>query len=176
MRTLVMALVAILFVSTAALAQGKSQVEVGTALGMTLEIPDDGDTEVTVGLPGAGTLIGLPSVYVTFLATPAVMIEPQFYFIWNSAADAALISGILQVGYLFMPESKASPYLGLNGGGFFMTEEGSNNSASVGLSVGYRTQFASGAAFRAEAGFRRWLSESYKLNELSLRLGLGAVF
>ena len=104
------------------------------------------------------------------------MVEPQLYFLLNSAADDALFSGILQVGYLFKPESKASPYVGLNGGGFFYTQEGAENSGTLGVGLGYRTQFASGAAFRAEVVIRRWLFERYKLNELSLRLGLGAVF
>ncbi len=176
MRTLVMLLAASLFVASDALAQGNGQVEIGTALGMTLELPDEGDTEVAVGLPGAGTLIGLPSMYATFFASPAVMVEPQLYFLWNSAAEEAILSGILQFGYLFSSDSESSPYVGLNGGGFFFTEEGASNSGTLGACVGYRTQFASAAAFRVEVVFRRWLAESYKLNELSLRLGLGAVF
>ena len=175
MRTVVTLLALSALISSNSFAQDKRFVEVGTAFGVTLSIPDDGDTEVFAGVPGAGTFIGFPSLYATFFATPALMIEPQLYFYYSSLDEEALISPMLQLGYLFKPEANASPYVAINGGGFFFTEGGASNSGAVGAAVGYRFSLSSGAAFRTELLYRRWLGEYWEFSDLSLRLGLGAV-
>ncbi len=174
MRIVAVLLAAILLMSPAALAQEETKVEVGTTLGLTLAIPDDGDTEVFAGIPGGGTFVGQPSIYVTVFAGPSLMIEPQIYFIWNSAVEDALISGMIQVGYLLKPDAMASPYVAAHVGGLFITGDGSDSGAA-GVAAGYRVGISEGAAFRVEGKYRRWLADNFDLNEVSFVLGLGVV-
>lgn len=176
MRTSLTLLVTSAFLSSAALAQQEKDVEIGTALGVTLTIPRGGDAELFAGVPGAGTLLGAPSIYATFFPSPTVMVEPQLAFEYNSLGEEAVISPMLQLGYLFTPDANASGYVAANGGGFFRTESGAANSASLGAGIGYRTKVSTGAAFRIELLYRRWLADSYKLNDISLRFAFGAVF
>ena len=175
MRTSAMLLTASALLATAALAQ-EPGVEIGAAFGVTLTIPEGGDAEMFAGVPGAGTLLGLPSLYATFFPSPSYMVEPQLAFEYNSLTEGAVISPMLQLGYLFTPGAKASGYAAVNGGGFFRTESGASNSGSIGAGFGYRVRVSSGAAFRMEALYRRWLGESYKLSDVVLRFAFGAVF
>ena len=176
MRTSMILLAATALGSSAMLAQEKSEVEIGTALGVTLTIPDDGDAELFAGVPGAGTLLGAPSIYATLFPSPSVMLEPQLWFEYNSIGEEVVISPMLQLGHLMTPDTQGSGYVAFNVGGLFRTRSGAANSASLGAGIGYRTRVTSGAAFRVELLYRRWLGESYKLNDLSLRFAFGAVF
>jgi len=176
MRTSTMLLAASALLAQTARAQNKTDVEIGTALGVTFTLPAGGDIEVFAGVPGAGTLLGAPSLYLTFFPSPAFMVEPQLALEFNTLSDQATISPMLQIGYLFAPDAKGSGYVAFNGGGLYRTESAAASSASLGAGFGYRVKVSTGAAFRTEVLYRRWLSERYKLNDVSVRFAFGAIF
>ncbi len=152
----------------------KGSVEVGTRAGMSIAIPDDGDAEVFVAIPGTGALVVLPSIYTTFWATPSLMIEPQVLFQWNSASEEAWFSGVLQGGWMFTPEKSNSVYVAADVG--WLTLGGDVESALVGGGAGYRFRLGESGALRAEGVYRRWLCETCDLHEIIFSFGGGVVF
>jgi hypothetical protein len=173
MRALTLLLALTLAAAPLAHAQ-KGSIEIGTKAGISLAIPDDGDTEVFIAIPGTGSLILLPSIYTTFWATPAIMVEPQVSFQWNSASEQVWFSGVLQGGWMFSPEKRNSTYLALDLG--WMTLGSDFNTALAGGGAGYRFRVGDGAALRLEALYRRWLCSGCDLNEITFSFGGGIVF
>jgi hypothetical protein len=177
--------IGLLFLTAPALAQDGPKAEIGTGLGLTVLVPDEGDAITIFGIPGAGTgslpAIVAPVVYATVFATPQLMVEPQLHLSVISGGDETLFSVAFmgQLGYLFTPEKTGSPYTAVHGGilavdlgGFSDTE----TSGAVGLGVGYRFEIGSGAAMRVEARYRRWFGNVFrKTNDIALVFGIGAV-
>lgn len=100
------------------------------------------------------------------------MLEPQVFFSWNSVSESAVFQPSIQLGYLFTPSLKASPYVAAHGGGFF--SEG-QNSGIIGGSVGLHVKAADGLGLRFEGRYRRWLCEFCEWQDLSLLIGVGGV-
>ena len=154
-------------------AKAAGSVEIGTSLGMTVEMPSGGDTSVSLGIP-SGAFAGLGSMYMTLFAGQAWMIEPQIFLNYNTEADEALFSGMLQLGYLFNPEAGTSPYLAVHGGILHLGSD--EDSPAFGGAVGVRNKIVGGAAaIRGEVRYRAYTDESIDLNELAISLGLGVV-
>ncbi|UCF41583.1 MAG: hypothetical protein JSW43_04425 [Gemmatimonadota bacterium] len=172
MRVLTLLLVLSLAAAPLAHAQ-KGSIEIGTKAGVSLAIPGGGDTEVYIALPGTGALV-LPSIYATFWATPALMIEPQVLFSWNSATEEAWFSGVLQGGWMFSPQKRNSAYVAADFG--WLTLGGDIESALAGGGAGYRFRVGDGAGLRLEALYRRWLCDGCDLNEIIFAFGGGVVF
>ena len=173
MRNAILILVMATFVAQATSAQDQPAVELGTTLGGTLSIPDDGETTLFVGVPGAGTLLAFPNLYLTLFPSPSLMVEPQVYF-WFESEDATVIfSGMMQFGYLFTPQRTGSLYAAAHGGYYKITD--GIDTGALGASFGYRGLIKDGAAWRLEGRYRRWLCENCKVNDLSLVVGIGLV-
>ena len=69
------------------LAQNQPVAEIGTNLGVTIQNAS-GNTLTLVGVPGEG-ILGQSTLYATFFAGEAVMVEPQLAFnILASGGDA----------------------------------------------------------------------------------------
>jgi len=99
------------------MAQAKASAEIGTLVGVTvLSASGGGGTLTHVGIPGDGVQAS-PTIYATFFASPAVMIEPQAAFSLLSSGGSTLTSfGVaLQAGYLFTPSQPGSAYVAANG-------------------------------------------------------------
>ena len=160
-------------VASPALAQGGGGIEIGTSLGMTVEFPSGGNTSVSIGVP-SGAFAGLGSMYMTVFAGQSWMIEPQVFLNYNSEAEEALFSGMLQIGYLFDPEAGTSPYVAVHGG--FLHLGSDSDSPAFGGAVGVRNKIVGGAAaIRGELRYRAYPDESIDLNELAFSLGIGVV-
>ena len=173
MRKLVLILATAAFVAQAAGAQDGSGVELGTTLGATLSIPAEGDATVFIGVPGAGTLAGFPSLYLTLFPSPSFMVEPQVYFLFISNDSDIIFSGMMQLGYLFTPQRTGSLYAAAHGG-FYTVTDGIDTGA-LGASIGYRALIGDAAAWRIEGRYRRWLCETCKLNDVSVVFGIGLI-
>ncbi len=160
-----------LLAPAAVLAQSNTPVEIGTSLGVGIVF--DGHSTLTLfGAPGGG-LQGTPSLYATVLASN-LMLEPRVGFSLLTGGGHSVTSFRLgeQVGYLFTPEEKGSPYVLANLGQFFGTDMDAQ--FGIGGGIGYRLEATRSLAVRWEALYRRWLtSDGY--NEVSIRMGLGAV-
>ena len=151
-----------------------AQVEIGAKMGGTLAF-GGGDSQFIVGVPGTGLLLAMPSVYVSFIAGQAFMIEPQVVFQYNAAGNKqASFAGALQLGYLLTPATSGSFYLAANGG--WVNLQGDVKSGTLGGGAGYRLVVGTGAAVRVEALYRRWLCSGCNLNEVVLAVGAGGVF
>jgi hypothetical protein len=172
MRSLTILCAAALLVCAPALAQ-QDKFEIGTKAGISVAIPDEGDAEVFIGVPGTGSFLFLPSLYATFFMGKSLMIEPQILFQFNSATDDATFTGIIQGGYMFSGEPN-SFYAALNVG--WAALEGSAESALVGGGAGYRFKFNDALGFRVEALYRRWLCSGCDLGEVITSFGVGAAF
>ena len=156
-----------------AVAQQTTSVEIGTHLGMNVVVPDDGDPEVFVGVPGGGSILGLwPVLYVTVLPRTGLMFEPQVFFSWNSISESAIFQPVVQLGYLLQPQAKASLYLAAHGGGLFTEDD---NSGLIGGGVGFRVRATDGFALRFEGRYRRWLCENCDWQDISFLVGLGGI-
>jgi hypothetical protein len=166
-------LVAVAALSATASAQDTGSVEVGTSLGITVSVPDDGEAEVFFALPGGGSLFATPTVYATFFVARAWMVEPQIGFDWNSVSEEVTFSGIFQLGYLFKPAATGSLYGGVNVGWFTLGSDPS--SGAVGVAAGYRIRIGKAVATRIELRYRRWLGDAFDLNEVTVAATLGAV-
>ena len=173
MRKAILILAMATLVVQATAAQDRPGVELGATLGATLSIPEEGDATLFVGVPGGGTLLAFPSLYLTLFASPSFMVEPQVYFFFESDDSNIMFSGMMQLGYLFTPQRSGSLYAAAHGG-FYTITDGIDTGA-LGASFGYRTLLGEGAALRLEGRFRRWLCETCKLNDVSLVLGIGVI-
>jgi len=161
------------FVAQTTAAQDRPGVELGTTLGATLSIPEEGDAILFIGVPGAGTLLSFPNLYLTLFPSPSFMVEPQVYFLFESDDSDIIFSGMMQLGYLFSPQRSGSLFAAAHGG-FYTITDGVDTGA-LGASFGYRTLLGEGAALRVEGRYRRWLCENCKLNDVSLVLGIGVI-
>lgn len=168
MRYLPLVVLLALTVAPRAAAQSP-RPELGTMFGLTVGIPDEGDTEVFLGLPGASSLFDMPTLFLTLFPTERLLIEPQLGLAWNSISEDVAVSGALQAGFLLGPATGA-PYVFATGG---IVAQGDFDSGLAGLGFGYRLR-EGGFVFRSEVRFRRWLCEGCDLNEMGLRVGLGA--
>ncbi|UCG86503.1 MAG: hypothetical protein JSW71_21825 [Gemmatimonadota bacterium] len=173
MRKAIFILAMAVFVARAAEAQDRPGVELGTTLGGTLSLPDDGDATVFLGVPGAGTLLAFPNLYVTLFPSPSFMVEPQVYFWFESEDSNVIFSGMMQLGYLFTPQRSGSLYAAAHGGYYTITD--GVDTGALGASFGYRALVGEGAALRVEGRFRRWLCEDCQLSDVSVVLGIGII-
>ena len=152
-------------------ADSGSPVEIGTSLGMTFE--SNGDLSLSIGVP-SGTFAGLGTMYLTVFAAQRWMIEPQVLLNYNTSADEALFSGMLQLGYLVDPEARSSAFVAAHAGYVHLASELS--SPAYGFGLGLRNKVVGGAvAIREEIRFRNYTDRSFDLRELSLLVSLGVV-
>src|SRR5437867_12113693 len=163
------------------MAQAKASAEIGTLVGVTvLSASGGGGTLTHVGIPGDGVQAS-PTIYATFFASPAVMIEPQAAFSLLSSGGSTLTSfGVaLQAGYLFTPSQPGSAYVAANGTFQTVSLSGGGGSVSgpgLGGALGYRFKVKNNVAIRLDGRYRRWFSDYSDLNEIGFGLGLGATF
>jgi hypothetical protein len=169
MRRFTILLAASLLVGTPAFAQ----VEIGTKIGGTLAFTSS-ESYVYIGVPGVGTSLIMPSLYVTFMAARSFMVEPQVLLQFSGETDEANFSGVLQLGYLFTPGTSGSLYAAANGG--WVNLGGDFKSGLLGGGLGYRLLAGTGAAVRVEGSYRRYLCDGCSLNEVILAIGVGGVF
>ena len=113
MRTIIILATVASVASSTVMAQ-QTKVEVGTKAGATLAWNDGGDKEIFVGLPGTGSVLFLPSIYVTWFPSPAFMVEPQVLFQYNSVEDDVTLMGALQLGYQLAVSGATSFYPAVN--------------------------------------------------------------
>ena len=180
MRTPTLLLVLIGVAATAAGAQDKKQsVEIGTSLGVTI-LTASGSTITTVGIPvdaGPFPLFARPAVYATIFATRPLMIEPQVAFSHISGSGDSFTMALVgtQFAYLFRPEQRSSPYLGVNAAFQSLSAGGTASGVGLGGAVGYRFRVGTGFAVRLEGRYRRWLGNFDGINEIGLGIGLGGI-
>jgi len=181
MRTTTPLLVVIGIAATAAGAQEKKQsVEIGTSLGVTI-LSASGNTITTIGIPvdaGPLPLFARPAVYATIFATPSLFIEPQVAFSnlsGGSGADFTMVLLAGQVGYLFRPDQRRSPFFGAHVAFQSVSAGGSASGVGVGGALGYRFRIGAGFALRLEGYYRRWLGDYDGINEIGFAIGLGGI-
>lgn len=168
------------FAVTAAAAQEKQSVEIGTSLGVTV-LSQSGETFTAVGAPvaqGPVPVFGQGTLYATIFAGRSLMIEPQVSFshLSDGSTSVTLVGLASQVGYLFTPVERGSPYVAANVGLQHLSlDGGSATGLGIGGSVGYRMRVGPGFAVRFEGRYRRWLGDFDGLNEFGLGIGLGGI-
>lgn len=168
------------FAVTAAAAQEKQSVEIGTSLGVTV-LSQSGETFTAVGAPvaqGPVPVFGQGTLYATIFAGRSLMIEPQVSFshLSDASTSVTLVGLGSQVGYLFTPVERGSPYVAANVGLQHLSlDGGSATGLGIGGSVGYRMRVGPGFAVRFEGRYRRWLGDFDGLNEFGLGIGLGGI-
>ncbi len=183
MRQILALITALSFAGAIAAAQEKPTAEVGTSVGVTI-LTQSGQSSIThVGVPaGAGPIAPFsPMVYASFFATPEVLVEPQVSFSSTSSGGTTTTFFFFaaQVGYLFTPAQKGSPYVAVNGAFQTVSPGGgasSSNGPAVGGEVGYRFKVRNSVAVRVNGHYRRWFSDFKDMNEIGFALGLGAIF
>ena len=164
--------------TSATYAQESAKAEIGTALGVTISIPDDGSTLTTFSVPGGSDFTGSPFLYATIFATPSVMVEPQINLtVLSGGGDTVWRTSLMgQLGYLFQPERTGSAYVAGHAGILAAGNGSSESSQAVGAAVGYRQVLGSGAAVRFEARYRRWFGDIIRdVNEITLGMAIGGV-
>ncbi len=175
MSALARAVVLIALVPTLATAQGRPVVEIGTRLGVTVESAH-GATLTHVGAPGSG-IVGQPTIYASFFATPNMFVEPEIAFnvVTGLGQTATSIGGLLSLGYLSSWDARSAPFIAGTFGVERMSEGGySHTEATVGGRIGVRLLASQAFAVRIEGGYRRWLGSSNE-NEITFGIGLGGV-
>ncbi len=172
-RTAYLALAALGMPALAA-AQGRPVVEIGTKLGVTIESVS-GASLTHFGAPGQG-ILGQPTIYASFFAGRALLVEPEVALnIISSGGQTATSVGLGgQLGYLFRGPAVNSPFIAasaafqsLSGGGSSDSEEG------LGGKVGYRLLIGGSVGLRVEGGYRRWFKSH--LNEFTIGVGIGGI-
>ncbi len=170
-----------LALAAGATAQERPRFEIGTALGVTITVPDGGGDNITsFGIPGGATVFTPPPIYVSIFATPNVMIEPQISFLTvsGSGESETFFSGVAQLGYLFTPERSGSPYVAAHAGVLSFSNGSSESNVGIGGGVGYRVAVGTGLAVRFEGRVRKWTDESSwpgRATEWMILLGIGGV-
>jgi hypothetical protein len=164
-----------LVLPTAAVAQGKPVVEIGTNLGLTIE-KAHGETLTVFGVPGQG-LLGQPTMYASFFAGRKMLVEPQLALrmvhVDGETFTTLGLGG--QLAYLTRGSAVNSPFLA-GTLGFQSSSGGSGGSDSdfgLGAKIGYRTILGSSVGLRFEAGYRRWFDS--ELNEITIGIGIGGI-
>lgn len=160
-------------------AQSKPSAEIGTSLGVTI-LSSSGNTVTSVGVPadaGPVPVFARPTIYATIFASPSVMIEPQVSFASISGSGNSLTMAHLgvQLGYLFTPAARNSPYVGANAAFQSISAGATANGLGLGGAVGYRVRVGAGFAVRFEGRYRRWLNDYDGINEFGLAIGLGGI-
>lgn len=167
-------LLAMLLLPAVAAAQEPPVAEIGTNFGLVVQ-SGGGNTLTHFGVPGQG-ILGQPTVYATFFAAEAFMVEPQLALnILSGGGTTVTTMGLGgQVGYLFDGPVVNSPFAAgslqfqsISGGG------NSTNDVALGGVVGYRIVVGSTVAVRLEAGYHRWFDNH--LNEFSFGVGFGGL-
>ncbi len=163
-----------LLVPSLAAAQGKAVAEIGTNLGVGIQ-SSGGATLTHFGVPGQG-ILGQPTIYASFFAGDAVLVEPQVALnILSSEGETLTTVGLAgQAGYLFNGAEMNSPFVAgvvafqaFSGGG------ASENDFALGGKVGYRVVVGTSVGVRVEGGYRRWFDT--KLNEVTIGVGIGGI-
>jgi hypothetical protein len=162
-----------------AAAQDAPRCEIGTSVGATI-ISVSGESNTHFGIPGGiGPLSPFsPVLYASIFATPSVMVEPQVSLstVSGGGSTTTFFTVVGQLGYLFSPDQRSSPYLA--GCVAFQRAGGGGSSVSgtgAGGEVGYRFTIGSSLAMRVNARYRRWFSDFAETNEIGFAVGLGGV-
>jgi hypothetical protein len=147
---------------------------VPTNLGVTIESAG-GSNLTQFGVPGQG-ILGQATMYATFFAGQAVLVEPQLALnVISSEGETATTVGLAgQIGYLFKGAEINSAFIA-GGVGFQSVSFGgfSESDFAVGGKVGYRVLVGTSVGVRVEGGYRRWFDS--ELNEFSFGIGIGGI-
>ncbi len=171
-RTLL--LLATLLMPHFATAQDKAVVEIGTRLGVAIQ-SSGGSTLTHFGVPGQG-ILGQPTIYATFFAGSAVLIEPQVAFnLLSSEGETATTVGLgTQLGYLFNGPDVNSAFLAAELSLQTVSSRGSSNSDfALGGTFGYRILAGTSVGVRFEGGYRRWFDSD--LNVFTFGMAIGGI-
>lgn len=105
------------------------------------------------------------------------MIEPQLAFSHLSQGSSSLtaLGGAVQIGYLFTPAERSSPYAAASVGFQSLSDGTSVSGAALGGSVGYWVRVGTGVAVRFEGHYRRWMGDFDGVNEVGFGIGLGGI-
>lgn len=174
MQRTVAVVVSLLAVPVVVAAQGRSGVEVGTNLGLSV-ISSDGATATQIGVPGGG-MLGQPAVYASFFPGSHFMVQPQVAFTRLSGGGESLTSVGFgsDLGYLFSGARRNSPYVSATGA--FQSVGGGGSTESdfaAGARVGYRIMAGRNVGMRLETGYRRWFDSD--LNEFTVGMAVGGI-
>jgi hypothetical protein len=146
-------------------------VEIGAGLGATAT-SGEGSSLTGIGVSDQGARFH-PTLYASFFAGDALVIEPQFGLAVGSSEGETTTGVYLggDIGHLFSgPE--VSSFLLAGNLGFRSTEE-SGSDFAVGGKVGYRIPIGTGVALRLEGGYRRWLDSGQ--NQFRFSIGIGGI-
>lgn len=189
MRTLAALLTCTLLAARLAPAQEKPAAEIGTSVfGVTVlnQFGSGYPSSTFIGIPGLSGPEAQPLVYATIFASPSLTIEPQVGFSHSKARDGSTLTFVelgAQLGYLFTPAQKGSPYLAASlayqnvrtSFSAFSSFPSTFTGPGLGVEMGYRIKVGTRFAIRFTGRYRRWFSDFSGLNELGAALGLGAV-
>lgn len=155
-------------------AQGPTRLEVGTALGLTME-RTQGRTSSGLGVPGAGvggSIVGQPTIFAAYFPTPRWTVGPEIgvtaddrFTRWVLGASVGRIVGDVdaRAGYLAASLTRISVADAVR----------SDADLGVGLTGGVRWVVGGGLAVRAFSGYRLWTSR--RMSEVTLGLALGGI-
>ncbi len=171
-----------LLISTAAHAQEKPLMEIGTNLGATI-LSEEGSSFTRGGAPAQG-ILGQPMIYVSLFAGERIFIEPVIALMFTSGEgySSSDIGFGMHFGYLFSGASANSAFVAANFASQSTSVEysreyydvdNSNSDIGFGGSIGYRLLIGGSVGLRIEGGYRRW-SDS-ELNEYTIGVGIGGI-
>jgi hypothetical protein len=166
-----------------ALAGEPGRIELGVVPFDVSVISANGETEETVSAPAGGFFtVASQGVYLQFLATDKIAIEPQASLtaLFHEDDNLRRIQLSLRANYLFAGADRPSAYVSAGGGLTYAGLSGSDSETDplIGLGVGYRHPVRSAGSVRVELGYQRVFSDSADdaLNVFSFRVGLGLRF
>ncbi len=176
--TIVLAAGAVLAGSTAASAQARLPLELGTQTGFTF-LHTDGVTNTLFGFPGGGTQ-GMPAIYLAAFLSPRIALEPQMSFTHSTVhthvgdfdvtRSENVFGGVVRLaGYLQDPRS--SPYLFADLG--ILAATNANSQVAPGFGIGYRGVVSRYLVLRPEARYRKWTDNGP--DEFGIVLGFGVL-
>lgn len=87
----------------------------------------------------------------------------------------SLLSGILQVGYPYLPEKPGSFYFAIHAGELFVDSGNSKTRAALGFGAGYRWQIGPGGTLRLEARTAHGSTTTRTSEEFAFALGRRAL-
>jgi hypothetical protein len=180
----VLVAVGILCVPAALSAGEGGRIELGVVPFAFSVHSSDGETQETLAMPAGGYVSMARGVYLQWLVTDKIAIEPQAS-IAALFADGDNIRSILlglRGNYLFAGADRPSPYLfagtGLWHVGYSSEGDDSETDPLLGLGVGYRQTIRSAGSVRVEIGYEHVFAGDSRddANVFSLAVGLGLRF
>ena len=170
---------------TAQQIESASGAEIGTIFGLSrvsnARFSTDEEGTTYIGLPSAigSSLLGVPSIYVTWFVDERFSIGPEFSLGRMSGDGDAFTSLYLAGRTAFHSRGIATSDAYVFGRGairvvsaMFFGDSESDTDVGLGAGLGYRWRVGSRLVARVEGGYRRWFDAAN--NEFSLLLGLGA--